>query len=117
MFIRGFPLHFQGKKTELPIFQGLLFSFSIVLVKIAVVWGTGGFSFFLLAQSYLDLRKGTGCGGSGGEGELPGSDTVLWRGPAEQSDSDKCCASLIVLSISLFGSYLPYTTTTTKTER
>lgn len=59
MFVRGFPLHFQGKKSELPVFQGLLFSFSISLVKIAVVWGTGGFSFFLLTQSYLDLRKGT----------------------------------------------------------
>lgn len=49
-------------------------------------------------------------GGRGGEGELPGRDTVLWKGPTAQSDRDERYASLIVPGISLFGSHLLYTT-------
>lgn len=62
---------------------------------------------FLLVLINSELLRPGKCGGCReGEGELPGRDAVLWRGPTAQSDRDESCASFIVLGISLFGSHL-----------
>lgn len=104
MFVRGFPLCVQGRKSELPVFQGLLFFLFYSTGENCSRLGNQRLLLVLINSELFRPRKCGGC--REGEGELPGRDAVLWRGPTAQSDRDESCASLIVLGISLFGSHL-----------